>query len=425
MKPTWIYPVTIAGFLAAGILFCIPIEGEFDGAVIAIPSIIIVCFVLITVLARNNPFLFRVMVVGLVVKLLASWIYTALPAFQLSDVKGTYFDSAKQLAGSVAYLTEVFSLRQLWGTNLIIEIGACLFAVIGPSLAAAMVLFAIASFWGQFLFYRAFVLAFPAANCRTAAVFLFMFPSLIYWTATFGKDALMMLAIGLISYGIARRFDSKGWATILIGLPLATLVRPHIGAFLAVSLFGTYLLADIKPRHSIVGLKFLLFPLFFVICLGVVTYARNSLELGSVDDARAMSDYSYKYNQVGGSAFGDESSTQIGRLAEAPFLMFRPFLWETNNGPAVIASCEGLVLLFLVLRRRVSLFRLVLKARATPLVTFAVSFFLIFSIVFSISVSNFGLLARQRVMVLPLVLALLIASKPSAETRETQRLRYS
>jgi hypothetical protein len=421
-----LFPIlTLASLLAIAIAICLLIEGEFDAAVIAIPSVIIICVALITVIARNNSFLFRVMIVALGAKLFAAWIYTALPAFQLSDVKGIYFDSAKQLAGSVTYLTDVFSLRQLWGTNLIIEIGACLFAVIGPSLAAVMVLFAITSFWGQFFLYRAFVLAFPRADRRTAALFLFLFPSIVYWTATFGKDALMMLAIGLISYGIARRFDTKGWTTILIGLPLATLVRPHVGAFLAISLFASYLIGDFKSRRTIVGLKFLLFPLFFAICLGVVTYARNSLELGSVEDAQAMSDYSYKYNQIGGSAFGDESSTQTARLVQAPFLMFRPFPWETNNGTAAIASAEGLIVLFLVVRRRASLIKLAINARSTPLVIFAISFFLIFSVVFSIAVSNFGLLARQRVMVLPLVLILLVASKSPGAVRGALRLKYA
>lgn len=126
-----------------------------------------------------------------------------------------------------------------------------------------------------------------------------------------------------------------------------------------------------------------------------------------------MSDYSYKYNQVGGSAFGDESSTQTARLAQAPFLMFRPFPWEANNMPAVIASAEGfvLLLLFLVVCRRASLFRFLINARFTPLIIFAISFFLMFSVAFSISLSNFGLLARQRVMVLPLVLTLVAGSK--------------
>ena len=52
-----------------------------------------------------------------------------------------------------------------------------------------MVLFAVISFWGQFFFYRAFVLAFPKANRRIAALLLFLFPSIVYWTSAFGKDA--------------------------------------------------------------------------------------------------------------------------------------------------------------------------------------------------------------------------------------------
>jgi hypothetical protein len=425
MKADWLYPVLIVAALwMAGSAVCFSIEDEFRAAII-IPFIVVISIALVAIITRKDRFLFRVMAAALFVKFLAAWLYTALPAFQLSDIKGLYFDSARQFAGSATHLTDFFSLQQLWGTNLIIAMGACLFAVIGPSLAGAIVLFATLSFWGQFFLYRAFVLAFPAASRRPAALFLFLFPSLVYWTATFGKDALMMLAIGLISYGIARRFDAKGWATILIGLPLATLVRPHVGAFVAISLFTSYLVGDIKPRRTIVGLKFLLFPLFFAICLGVVIFARNSLELGSVEDAQAMSDYSYKYNQVGGSAFGDASSTQTGRLAQSPFLMFRPFPWETNNGTAVIASAEGLVLLLLVVRRRASLFRLVTNARSNPLVIFAISFFLIFSVVFSISVSNFGLLARQRVMVLPLVLMLVLASRSPVVARGALRVKHA
>jgi hypothetical protein len=67
----------------------------------------------------------------------------------------------------------------------------------------------------------------------------------------------------------------------------------------------------------------------------------------------------------------------------------------------------------------------VVKGRSNPLVTFAVCFFLIFSMVFSISLSNFGLLARQRVMVLPLVLLLLLASKSPAKVRQMLRVRHA
>jgi hypothetical protein len=423
MKSDWLYPLLIVAALwVAGSAVCFSFDGELRAAIL-IPFFIVASIAAVALITRNDRFLFTVLVVALAAKLFASWVYTALPAFQLSDISGLYFDSARQMAGSSINLTDFFSLQQLWGTNLIIAIGACLFSVAGPSLAGAMVLFAVVAFWGQFFFYRAFVLAFPKANRRIAAVLLFLFPSIVYWTSAFGKDALMMLAIGMISYGIARRFDLKGWLTILLGLPLATLVRPHVGAFIAVSLFASYLIADITYGRKIIGLKFLLFPFFVVTCIVIVIYSRNSLELNSVEDARAMSEYSHLHNQVGGSAFGEDESIGV-RLIQAPVLMFRPFPWEANNLTALLASLEGLLLLSLTLWRRVGLYRLFLSARSIPLTVFTICFFSIFSVVFSISISNFGLLTRQRVMVLPLVLSLIVAAGSSASLRNI-RLKHT
>jgi hypothetical protein len=410
MKYTWIYPLAMAALFGAGILFCLSIEDQFRASAIVVPSIIIICVALITVIARNNPFLFKVMIVALVVKLLAAWIYTVLPAFQLSDIKGIYFDGARQISESSGPLTDYFSLQTLWGTDFIVVIGACLFSLIGPSLVGAMALFSIASFWGQFLFYCAFVRAFPNGNRRTAALVLFFFPSVVFWTAAFGKDALTLLAMSFIAYGIARRFDARGWTLIVTGLVLTSLVRPHIAAFLAVSLFMSFLIADIRGGGSrIIGLKLLLFPVLFVICLAVVIYSRDSLQFNSIDDASARAEFSYTNNQTAGSAFG-EGETVEDRLIQSPVLMFRPFPWEVTNLAAVPASCESVVLFLAIFFRRKYLFRLLRNARSNPLVVFAILFFLIFSVVFSISISNFGLLARQRVMVLPLILTLIVAS---------------
>ena len=400
----------MAGFFAAGILFCLSIEGQFRVSVIVVPSIMIICFAVISVIARKNPFLFRVMIVALVVKLLAAWVYTALPAFQLSDIKGIYFDGARQFSESSVPLTETFSWQSLWGTDFIIAIGASLFSLIGPSLAGAMALFSIASFWGQFLFYCSFVRAFPNGNRRTAALVLFFFPSVVFWTAAFGKDALTLLAISFIAYGIARRFDARGWTLIVTGLVFASLVRPHIGAFLAASLFMSFLIADInRGGRRMIGLKLLLFPVFLAVCLAVVIYSRDSLQLNSFDDASARAEFSYVNNQAAGSAFG-EGETVEDRLIRSPVLMFRPFPWEVTNLTAVPASCESIVLFVVIFFRGKYLFRLLRKARSNPLVLFSILFFLIFSVVWSISISNFGLLARQRVMVLPLILALIVAS---------------
>jgi len=409
--------------LAAAALW-FPIEGEFDVAVMAVPSVIILCVALIAIVAKRDSFLFRLMIVALIVKLVAAWIYTALPTFQLSDIKGIYFDGAKQFSESSIPLTEYFSLKTLWGTDFIVAMGACIFSLIGPSLAGAMALFAIASFWGQFLFYCAFVRAFPNGDRRLAAIVLFFSPSVVFWTAAFGKDALVLFATSLIAYGISRRFDTRGWSLIVVGLVLASMVRPHIGAFLAISLFISFLVTDIsRGGRRMIGLKLLLFPVFFIVCLAVVIYSRDSLQLNTVDDASARAEFSYTNNQIGGSAFGEGESVEQ-RLAQSPVLMFRPFPWEANNLTAVLTSVEGVMLFLVVFLRRRSLFRLLRNARSSPLAVFALLFFLMFSFVFSISISNFGLLARQRVMVLPLVLTLIVASK-SFPLRPAHKLMHA
>ena len=423
MKPNWIYLFATAGFWAAGMLFWLSLENECYAAVIVVPSVVILCLAVIAIVARKDPFLFRVLILALVAKLLAAWIYTALPGFQVSDIQSIYFDAAKHFSESSVPLAEDFSWQKLWGTDLLVAIGAFLFSLIGPSLAGAMALFTIISFWGQYFFYCAFVRAFPNGNRRAAALVLFFCPSIVYWTAAFGKDALVLLATSFIAYGIARRFDLKGWALIAPGLVLASLVRPHIGAFLAISLFLSFLLSDIGGGvGGMVGLKFLLFPLFCVTCLVAVTYSRESLEINSVGDASGVAEYSYVNNQAADSAFG-EGKTVEERLLQSPALMFRPFPWETNNLTAVFASCEGALLFLMIFFRRMYLFHLLRNARSTPLVVFAIIFFLIFSVVFSISVSNFGLLARLRVMVLPLLLMLIVASK-SFPLRPTHKLAH-
>ncbi len=407
MNSQYLFGLVLALSCVGMIAVFYSLEGAVGIAFVVVPFAVLVSLLYIVLISGKNSFLSAVMVCGLIIKLFSAWFYTTLEAFKLADVH-LYFDTAQQLATTSTRLDQLF-IQPFWGANFIISIGACLFAVIGPSLVGAMVLFALVSFWGQYFFYRAFVLAFPTANRNLAALLLFFCPSIVFWTAALGKDALMLFAISLISYGIARRYDVKGWAAILIGLSLSSLIRPHIGALLAISFFMSFLVTDVAQGRRVVGLKFMLFPIILAASLAIIVYSRDSLELNSVEDAQALSEHSYTYNQIGGSAFGADQSVQA-RLAQAPLLMFRPFPWEANNVTAALASCESVLLFIFVLCRRANLSRLLANIRSIPLVAFTLCFFVAFSVVFSISISNLGLLARMRVMVLPLVLMLLVAS---------------
>ena len=100
--------------------------------------------------------------------------------------------------------------------------------------------------------------------------------------------------------------------------------------------------------------------------------------------------------------------------------MFRPFPTEAHNRQALFASAESALLLGLLAlwwRRLARVPRAMLR---NPYVMFAVVYAMGFVVAFS-SFSNFGILARQRVQVLPLVLAVVLAAAPLARKRRTVR----
>jgi hypothetical protein len=81
----------------------------------------------------------------------------------------------------------------------------------------------------------------------------------------------------------------------------------------------------------------------------------------------------------------------------------------------LIASAEGMMLLVLGAAAATRLWRLPKYIFQVPYVAYAATYTVMFVIAFS-SISNFGILTRQRTQVLPLVLVLLVLP------RETHRI---
>jgi len=95
-------------------------------------------------------------------------------------------------------------------------------------------------------------------------------------------------------------------------------------------------------------------------------------------------------------------------------LFFRPFPWEVHSLQAVIAAGEGLLLAFLVWKRRRELMLALRASRETAVILAAILFVAQFSIIFSAAITNFGLLARERVMAMPFLVLLLCFHKTPA-----------
>ena len=84
---------------------------------------------------------------------------------------------------------------------------------------------------------------------RYALLVLFL-PSLLYWPSALGKDAWMVLGLGLISYGVARFLNRSvliGALSFVPGMVGIVYVRPHVALVVFAGLLLAALLA--KPKR--------------------------------------------------------------------------------------------------------------------------------------------------------------------------------
>jgi hypothetical protein len=69
---------------------------------------------------------------------------------------------------------------------------------------ATFLLFTWLGFIGCFLLYRAFVTALPDADHRRYALLIFLWPTLLFWPSSIGKDCWMLFTLGIGALGAAR-----------------------------------------------------------------------------------------------------------------------------------------------------------------------------------------------------------------------------
>ena len=91
-------------------------------------------------------------------------------------------------------------------------------------------------FWGSYLFYRAFTIAFPEGRARSYARFMFLLPSFLFWPSSIGKEAWMICCIGMATYGVALilKHNQLGYPVAAFGLTgvlIAKLSSPAAGGF--------------------------------------------------------------------------------------------------------------------------------------------------------------------------------------------------
>ena len=300
----------------------------------------------------------------------------------------------------------------LVGTNAMKTLTGLAYTVFGPSRYTGFMVFSTLSFLGVYMLYRAFRIAVPDGNHRRFALLLFFLPSMLFWPSSIGKEAWMIFAIGLSSYGLARILAHQpiGYAITALGLVATAILRPHITLAVFVSLGVAYVLRRPSARVTPLAPITKTIGVLAIALGGVVVLAQvaSFFEIESLNPqtvSTVLGETAERTDEADSAFGGARPSKPLDYPAAAASVLFRPFPFEARNPQALMTALEGTFVMFWLL----GAVRLRAVGRAvvrTPYVAYALSFLGLFIFAFS-SFGNFGILARQRVQVLPFLVVLL------------------
>jgi hypothetical protein len=283
---------------------------------------------------------------------------------------------------------------------------------------ATFLLFTWLGFIGCYLFYRAFVTAMPDADHHRYALLIFLWPTLLFWPSSIGKDCWLLFTLGIAALGAARILARRrgGYSLFVLGLLLGSFVRPHVSLLLVVAFAVALLVGRRQQRPDALNAGTIgkIAGLLVILVLGAVLATRTADFLnandisGSVDTAIAQAG---TRTSEGGSAFVPADPTNpIGYAKAAVTVLFRPFPFEAHGLESIATSVEALLLLGLILVSWPRLRSVPRRLRSDPYVTLALGYTLAFIFAFG-TIANFGILARERSQVVPFVFVLLALPK--------------
>ena len=423
----------VVGFLIAGLfLWAWLIDGKAVGvSLVEVPLLLLLTTPLFLRAARDEPRfdLAGILALGLVLRFAASYyrFLHAADAFVYhengiklaADYRHFNFgvDPGAPVPGTggmriVAGVVEVFTNGNMFGTFLV-------FTWLG--------------FIGCFLFYRAFVTALPDCDAKRYALLVMLWPTMLYWPSSIGKDCWLIFGLGVASLGAARilRRRNGGYPLLVLGTVLGSVVRPHVALLLAVA-FAVALLvgrrAD-RPGSLTPAAIGKVAGLVVVLALGGYLATRTADLLNAqdinTDVTSALATNANRTGQGGSNFSASNPQNPLGYAQAAVTVLFRPFPFEAHGMESLLTSLEALGLLALAIAGWRRLLSIPKRVRAEPYVALALAFVLMFIFAFG-TIANFGILARERSQMMPYVFVLLSLTAVAATAkRETPRAPVS
>lgn len=245
---------------------------------------------------------------------------------------------------------------------------------------------------------------------RLALIIVFL-PSVSFWSAGIGKDAISFMAMGLALWSVLDFDRRKG--LMIFAIIAMLFVRPHMAGMMVMALAFSMLFQKGVPalQRLIVGSAAL------VMTAIMVPFALNYAGVGenaNIDQFQQYIDGRANSNTHGGGA------VDIAFMP-LPLQMFtyllRPLPIEARSIPQLSAALDNVILLYLMFVGG----RALIKTRGLALEgnrLFMWFYVLIAWIILSMTTANLGISVRQKWMFLPILIYLLFSVLAAKEKRE-------
>jgi hypothetical protein len=401
-------------------------NGTFNGTIGSNPFVALFVGVLLFALGRRvirrvveaeggDPWLAKALTACLIVHLLAApsqiWIVNHLYG-GIADYN-RYIYKGAALAGGFRHFN--FSLPSNLGgivdNGSISIVAGGLFAIVGINQAAAFLIMSFLSFIGIVCFYRAFTLTFSRAGHRKYGYLIFFLPSLIFWTADVSKEAIMLVLIGVLSYGcaqiLARTGGVRPWLMILVAVAGSVFIRPNdmllvLGAFTIAVLFrppsATVKFEPARRTSSLVLTATLVGVVMFV-TLHFMPGLHGGVNLQAINHN----------NQGTGEGLGSSgisySQSPLYYPKDVYVVLFDPLPINAHGNGELFQALQNSVIIAVLLTSLRSLRILPRVAFARPYVMMCFIDVAVFCYFFA-SLGNLGLIAREAAVMVPLFLVL-------------------
>jgi hypothetical protein len=300
------------------------------------------------------------------------------------------------------------------GTGTVSIVTGVVYTLVGVDQLGGFLVFSWFSLMGLVAFYRAFRIALPEAQSKRYAVLIFLLPSLWYWPSAAGKEALMLLALGLMTLGAAHLLRTQWWGFVplLAGSLLGAAIRPHEVALV----FGSFAVAAVTrkvSRRTLVSPVRRVVTLLLVFVGGGILAVVTARFLGitsfnSAAIAHAINGAN-QATQGEGDGFGSSHSTWNANPIFFPvdvyIVLFLPLPFQVASATQAIAALENLSILALIAFSWRSLVSVPRQLRRSPFVVMCLIYSLSFLYLFA-ALGNVGLLARERTLLFPFLFVL-------------------